>query len=519
MRRHTILLICTLLSTTLLSSTVSASSTTPSSSPYGLSGTSLAAAAQEYYVSASGRDPSNCSGGTQSSPWKTWAKAEQCVPAGSTVYFMAGNYSSFSGSSRSRITFKGSADQPISIRPAPGDEGRVFFNRALEIYGGHGVISGININASSTWSAISVYQAHHVLFEYNMIHGSSVQDCVHIHKNSDSISFVGNEVYDCGYQNSRYSGPGDGIDMTGGTNIVYRGNHIHDAMNGFQIKGGSRNVLVENNRIHNVGAGIFGASMGALSEPNPQHGNSEMHNPAVAIEDRYQAKGLTIRNNLIYNTTSFNAVSAKGWVDFQIYNNTIFNHRGSTVFYVSGAYWEFFDSTALAYCQTHACSPCTSYYGSRSCVSILLRSKNGSVKNNIAHTFSQRGFTAEYGSTAGLESAHNIYYSSGISRDSYGKFAVNGTSYSLRGFQSLGYEMRSDITDPQLWNVSNVANPDLRLKPTSPAIDRGLYLSAVPQDFVATRRPQGAVHDPGAYEYAQFKGQFKSFLPLVIDQY
>jgi hypothetical protein len=260
--------------------------------------------------------------------------------------------------------------------------------------------------------------------------------------------------------------------------------------------------------------------MGAGSDPSPQLGHPDMHNPATAVENRYQAETVVVKNNLIYNTSNYDALSAKGWMNYHIYNNTIFNHRGSTAMYISGAYWEFFDTTALAYCQTHACSPCTNYRGTKACVQILLPSKNGNVFNNIVHTFANRAITVERGNTTGLTSANNVYFTSGINADTAGRFAVNGTSYSLRKFQSLGYETRSNVVNPQLRNVSNVSNPDLRLNPGSPVIDKGMLIASVIADFAGTRRPQGAVHEPGAYEFAGsgISGlDEKVFLPLVLD--
>jgi parallel beta-helix repeat protein len=43
---------------------------------------------------------------------------------------------------------------------------------------------------------------------------------------------------------------------------------------------------------------------------------------------------------------------------------------------------------------------------------------------------------------------------------------------------------------------------DFRLQSSSPAIDAGMTLSAVSQDFSLVRRPQGSAYDIGAYEFS-----------------
>src|SRR5947209_19281269 len=56
-----------------------------------------------------------------------------------------------------------------------------------------------------------------------------------------------------------------------------------------------------------------------------------------------------------------------------------------------------------------------------------------------------------------------------------------------------------DNTDPLFGNPSSTAF-DFRLLPGSPAIDAGLTLALVTNDFYGTSRPQGSGYDIGAYE-------------------
>jgi hypothetical protein len=52
--------------------------------------------------------------------------------------------------------------------------------------------------------------------------------------------------------------------------------------------------------------------------------------------------------------------------------------------------------------------------------------------------------------------------------------------------------------DPQFVNATGL---DFHLRSTSPAIDAGLSIGQVPDDFDGVHRPQGAAYDIGAYEY------------------
>jgi hypothetical protein len=87
---------------------------------------------------------------------------------------------------------------------------------------------------------------------------------------------------------------------------------------------------------------------------------------------------------------------------------------------------------------------------------------------------------------------HNIYWLTGG-----GKFDTSGTA-------SLGNSDR--ILDPQFMSFSmqgervNTATLDLRLKPTSPAINAGATASYA-MDYLKNPVPRGGAPDIGAYEF------------------
>jgi parallel beta-helix repeat protein len=70
----------------------------------------------------------------------------------------------------------------------------------------------------------------------------------------------------------------------------------------------------------------------------------------------------------------------------------------------------------------------------------------------------------------------------------------SGNSIATSGFTASN----NLLTNPGFVNASAF---DLRLVPTSPAIDKGISLSAITKDFAGTSRPQGLGYDIGAYEF------------------
>jgi len=74
--------------------------------------------------------------------------------------------------------------------------------------------------------------------------------------------------------------------------------------------------------------------------------------------------------------------------------------------------------------------------------------------------------------------------------------AAGAALRSFSDYQTAAGETHSRWADPL------PAGPtDARLRPGSPAIDAGTAVKDVAADFAGIPRPQGAAHDPGAYEY------------------
>ena len=440
-----------------------------------------------YYVSLNGSDPGGCTGGTQSSPWKTWRKAEACVPAGSTVYFMPGTYTGIFSGSGTDINFKGTSGSPITIKPAPGAEGQVSFKQPLTLRGQYGVIRDMDLNVNTTSTGINIY-GNNLVIQNNKIHNSSQFRCLDVFDRASNVTLEGNEVYNCATE---------GLETTGGTNVTFRGNTVHDVGYGIKVKGGAQNAVVENNRIFNIKyTAISGNSMGCSSGPC---GSTNMTNGSVPVPDRYQAKGVIVRNNVVYSVSQQAPFMIKGWSDYQIYNNTLFNNAGWTTFNATEATWEFFDQTALDYAATHSHSACTIYKGSKPCVKFPQYSKYGKIKNNIVYGFNGI-LELSSGNQTGLGMSSNLYYKSGFSASTSSAYYVSGTKYSLAQFMASGYESGTVIADPAFLSAS-ATSPNLRLSSISPAINKGVTLPDVEYDLDGVARPQGTTYDIGAFEY------------------
>jgi len=97
----------------------------------------------------------------------------------------------------------------------------------------------------------------------------------------------------------------------------------------------------------------------------------------------------------------------------------------------------------------------------------------------------------------GVQVNNNIFYAtgSGATMMSYGS-AVEGVHYTQSG-NSINASAPDFVNAP----ATLPASPNFKLNERSPAIDKGLPLTATRVDFDGTTRPQGRAYDIGAYEY------------------
>ncbi len=466
---------------TLLSSLALAVATSPPSS----------ALAADWYVSVDGTDPDGCEDGTPESPWLTWTgpRTQGCIQPGDTVYFMAGVYESgtgvFDGNNSKLIRLQGEEGAPIRLAADPKATGDwpVTFRGSFNLAGaGWGVIEGIEFEGDGEANVVLVSTSH-ITLDGCLVRGlvadidlenSGNYDCVKIlaadadQNQLEDIQILGCTIRDCTQ---------DAIDVTGARDVVYRNNEITNSWT-MQVKGGTENILIEQNLIHDVRNGLNGSGVRGVNTGSPVI-------PTLPMDERFVARDVVIRNNVIRGVENWTTFGARGWQNVEIHHNTIYQ-ASSHLLVLEAAGFETDDPIAAAYCETNPCDPCSN--NQPDCWQVDFQARDVHFKNNIVHSpdlYAIRGYSA---ALDGFEASNNLYYSS----DGDVEFRVDGDSYSLASFP---YETDSQEIDPGLVDLTTY---DLSLAEDSVAIDGGADVG-VTTDFLGL--PRDAAPDIGAYEY------------------
>jgi hypothetical protein len=288
------------------------------------------------------------------------------------------------------------------------------------------------------------------------------------------IRFIGNTISDCGE---------DAIDNTGAKNVVIRGNDISDFLY-MQIKGGTENVLIEENSFHGSNSIFSGNNMSC----GYYCGSPIL--PTLPVQDRYVAKNVTIRKNLFYNMNSSATTGIKmnGWKDSQVYNNTFYKLGNSWAILVEGnkAGLNYYDSTAANYCKSNPgeCSSCGA-----SCYTIKHDPDNIQIKNNIF--LNQYQMVSVDKASTNVSISNNIYWNGGNTIS----FNERGTTrYTLSTFnlESNSYEQDPKLNNPNTLNFAPL--------PDSIAINNGVPVS-ISSDFSLLSTDPSP--DIGAIQHAQ----------------
>lgn len=396
------------------------------------------------------------------------------------------------------ISFNGEADHPVLISGISGPNGEFpVISGDVRVYGSWGIIEGLEIAGNAESGAILQIGASHIVLRNNYIHGrpqdldldndwrETSYDCVKIlagnSAQNQDIQITDNEISYC---------TGDVIDVTGAKNIVYKNNHLHHFWI-MQVKGGTEDILIERNRIHDSRLGITGGGMGCSSR---YCGSIVL--PTLPVEQRFVAKNVTIRNNLIYNVRRWCAIGALGWQNADIYHNTFYDlGPNAWVIVLREEGSDFLDDLAREYAANNPGEIEECSYGKTNCWNISFPAKNVEFKNNIVHRENRIIFHAEQDdSLEGFSSGNNIYYNSSSPGDLL--FRVEDSRHDLAAFSSnLGYDSGSYTDNPGLTDPDNA---DFSLHTTSFAVNKGLYIDVI-EDFTGTDRVQQP--DIGAYEY------------------
>jgi hypothetical protein len=467
----------------------------------------IPAAGKVCYLSPDGTDRSDCTGGTKEDPWRTWRSimANDCVSAGDTIYLMAGSYYSgtdfFQGSNNTYLSFNGTEEKPVVLAADPEALGEwpAKLIGEVDLGGTGGVLLGLEIYGNGE-QPIEVHGSHFTIRECYVhgrpqdinVDGSKIKgyDCIKILSGSSThyrdIQVIDNTICDCAE---------DAIDVTGARNLLYRGNHIYNARF-IQVKGGTEDIIIEQNHIHKLHTGIIAYRMACSN----YCGSPVL--PNLPVEDRFTAKNVTIRNNLIYDIRNNEAIGARGWQNARIYHNTFYQTTGHPILDLGSTGLQFFDEIARNYCQEHTCKSC-----GEGCVYITFPSKDVYFRNNIIHSTSRYGIEADADAVSGFTAESNIWYDP----DDQVLFSVGSQTYDLENFP---FESGSYVTDPGL---ADPASGDFSITSGSFAVDRAV-LTDVFDDFRGYYRDDHP--DIGAYEYGGTPpgGEPRVNMTILVDQ-
>jgi parallel beta-helix repeat protein len=273
---------------------------------------------------------------------------------------------------------------------------------------------------------------------------------------------------------------------------------IIDANNnneGFTINQGSHHIRLQNSEIKNTyvnGIGIWWGNNNGLSSDYNEILNCTIHHIASWGGDGIpnQAFGYG-RGHGIYMTTSNNIIRGNTFYDIGQYSI----HQWTT---------KFANNNIIEGNLVTRSGHNTTRYGKVCCGGITVSSGNGTIiRNNIVYGNDVNGIEAMttctnckvYNNTAYNNPGWNIYSFDGGS----GIEIRNNIAYPKGIYSGSGSVSSNNLnTSP---NFVNAGSNDFRLLSSSPAIDAGMTLTAVPVDFSRHPRPQGSAHDIGAYEF------------------
>ena len=274
-------------------------------------------------------------------------------------------------------------------------------------------------------------------------------------QNADGLLIEACEIASTGVRDASNA---EGIDVMGSLGIVVRRNYVHDiATTGIYVKAGTRDAVVESNRVERTGhAGILLGSESA---------GEFMRDGAV-----HEAIDSLARNNIVVDTALAGLGSIAG-DNVRFENNTVINaaRTGQAVF--------------RAAANDHHTAP-----------------RNIVLKNNV--------LVLAASSTRPMMHLNN--YAGAIASDSNAWFSPDGrygfwrdstsgpNSYwtSLDQWQAgMNADRRSRTIDPKV-DPANLYRP----LPGSPAVDSGEMLAEVTVDYSGAPRPVGAGIDIGAHE-------------------
>ena len=369
---------------------------------------SVQAADNDHYFSTNGEDNPECKYGGIERPWRSLKIQYEngCINAGARIYFKPGIYRSESDVFGGRLNIMGLKQAPIVISVAHGgsaDWPVTFLGNFIISNAEYLIIDGIDFARAAGRQPVIAIGASYITIQNSKIHGledefskyrHSPGDCLKIaggSKQVTGISIIDNEIYNCAE---------DAIDITGRSGITIRGNRIHHAWS-MQIKGGAKDVVIEDNHISQMRYGITGNGMDC-SDSNIYCGSPEL--PNIPAEKRYECKNIYIFNNWISDIWAGRAIDFSGWHSVQISGNFIFNGNvsgGAIISARNDVGTVFLDDGAKEYCakQPDLCLVCRMANGAP-CWKIRSLSQDVRIIGNYIESDNPLMIKIDYGSVS-----------------------------------------------------------------------------------------------------------------------
>ena len=408
--------------------------------------------AKTYYVATTGNDDTSNSGTLRDKPFRTIQRAANVVAAGDTVKIFGGRYPAFA---LNRV--RGTSNAPIIFEPA--SSARVIVDRHL---GGGNGLRAIELSSCS----------------YIIVDGLEVTDSdplIDKHKNCDVI----NQLETCGSTQRQFRFTSrNGIKINSSTESPSHHITLQNLTvfhNGSQaILGRGHNFRILNNHIHSNGAIGEGYGMYIVGDKHIIRGNRSHDNngPGIRTGTDGGASGY-LTNSVIEEN--------------QIYDNIrpYVHYRNFT-------------------------EPVLIRYGGMGIV--LWHGHNNIIRNNLIYNNGNTGIWLNGDSPFKNQVYNNTIYGNrrggvyiyhdgeaNIVRNNI--IVANGTRYGALTLKN-GNNIASHNILSGVGGFVNAKAFDFRLRPDSPARDKGMSLQAVAVDFLGVARPQGPAYDIGAYEFS-----------------
>jgi hypothetical protein len=388
--------------------------------------------------------------GTQAAPFRTIAKGSQRMSGGDTLLIRGGTYAENMIHGVYGFTFRNGTSKSAMTRFAA--------------YPGEQVIVKPPVRAAGESNFVVFFARNTEYVEVSnlILDGTNIE-----FRGKDAFTEIAYAVvkFDGNYEQNLWA-----------KNNRLIGNEIR--FGGIGVYGGGGSEIIGNKIHHNRVYGVYTSFHNGLLEGNIIHDNAGfgLH----LFQQNHQVNGWVIRNNIFsrngdnYYPKNRSTPPYKLGVPSKRPLPGVILSRGSSQFYNN-----------LVYDNPHGG------------VYVSLGARNTLVANNTTYGNGKYGINVS-SSFAGSQNARII---NNIAWGNTGpQISDTGTNTSLKN---------NLTTDPQFVDA---AGSDFGLQVGSPAIDKGMTLAEVKDDFTGKKRPEGAAYDIGAFEGA---GSRKDAIPAM----